>query len=878
MKSNAFLASCLIICFIATPRVRTQTTIMEIPLDREERPSGEDSFLPYYKLKRPKIILALSGGGARGLAQIGVLKVFEQNGIPIDGIVGTSIGAIIGGLVSVGYSAAEIESLAYQIRWDQIIRDTPPRQHLFMGQKEERASHILQIRLRGFSFDIPSAYTAGQQLTSLITNLILNAPYPMLTDFNDLHIPFRAIATDLLTGNKVVLKHGSLINALRASMTIPLLFSPVRLDNALLVDGGLVQNLPVSDARTMGADLVIAIDTSSKIRHSKLLRAPWEIADQVTTIMQQDRVQSQLDSADIAIQPDLGNISNTDFEQIDVLIQKGVLAAQKAMPQIEQFFIQSSDNTDPPLLRIRRVSIVGCDRLDSESLLSMTAIDTSMPLTQDQIEWAGRSLLQTGLFRDVSAIVDTSTSSLKFIIEEHPFIKKIEISGNRVFSDSVLISCMESVPGEVLNIQKGRRDLRQILVKYTRAGYALAKIDHIEIKENILTIDINEGYLNEIQLNGNDRTRPFVILRELPLKPGDLFDVSLLKRGIENIYSTGYFEGVHFEIQRRNRDHTLILHLTEQGYTLLRLGLRYDLERRTQGFLRVVRDNLFGAGLKGSLIGLLGNRDGMLQARLWSDRLFNSLLTCKLNLSIHKRHYDYYKNHERVGSYAKTHWEGAIELGQQMHRLGTLSLQVRNERIELKPTAGELAPRDNFNCVNITLRSVVDTRDRVPFPRTGKYHILEYETAGRYLGSEVSYSKLFSSMESYFTLASLAFHPKFCWGSSDLTTPFIKQFRLGGINSFLGIPEEAFIGRRFFALSGELRYQTPWPKWLETYLSIRYDFGGIWSNYSKISTKDFKHGVGAILSFNTPVGPIHIGYGHMSDGVNHAYFSAGYKF
>ena len=134
-------------------------------------------------------------------------------------------------------------------------------------------------------------------------------------------------------------------------------------------------------------------------------------------------------------------------------------------------------------------------------------------------------------------------------------------------------------------------------------------------------------------------------------------------------------------------------------------------------------------------------------------------------------------------------------------------------------------------------------------------------------------------METYIPLNnSFTLHPRICWGTSDLTIPFVKQFRLGGLQSFIGLPEEAFVGKRYVVINGELRCRIPWPHWLESYISIRYDLGGIWGRYVRISTKDFKQGIGAIFSINTPLGPIHVGYGHMSDGENHVYFSAGYPF
>ena len=878
MKFYFFIFSigCLIL-FSVTGRTQTAGEI-EIPLGLEKSPDSSDSFIPYVKVKRPKIGIALSGGGARGLAQIGVLKVFERHGLPIDGIVGTSMGAIIGGLFAVGYSAMEIDSLAHQIQWGEIIQDKPPRKQLFLGQKEERAGYILQVRLRGFSFEIPSGYTAGQKLTMLLSNLIMNAPYSFSSNFDKLHIPFRAVATDLLTGEEILLKKGSLVDALRASMAIPILFTPVHMGNKLLVDGGLVQNLPVAETKSLGADIVIGVDTSSKLRDAKSLRAPWQIADQVTTIMQQEKIRSQLKTADVSIQPFLDNISNTDFHKIDSIIRAGEEAAEKTIPEIENLLRKKSKTWADTLFFIKKIFISGCRKLDPQAFLNEIKIDTSSLVPTAQIIWAGRSLIQTGYFSNVSAFVDTSIHALIFRVKENPFIKKTIISGNKIFPDSLLLACMETTGGEVLNIQKGRRDIHRLAEKYHREGYALANVRNIHIEDGILKIVIDEGRIGEIKLVGNNHTRPFVILRELPLRSGDLFNVSLLRQGIENIYSTGYFEEVRFGIHQEGQSHDLIFNLIEHGYTLARVGLRYDLERRAQGYLQAVEENFLGFGSKCSLTALTGKRDEMFRIRFWSDRFLYTYITYRINFSLEKHYFNYYQNHKQVGTYGKSIRTLSLSLGQQMRRFGTLSLRIRSEKINLEPT-GRYAPRERFTLRNITLKSEVDTRDHVPFPTMGKYHLLEYETAGKFIGSDVSYSKIFSSMESYYSLFPfLVFHPKISWGTSDMTTPFAKQFRLGGLNSFIGLPEDVLVGKRFILLSGEIRYRVPSSRWIEAYLSLRYDFGGMWGRYTKIMAKDFKQGIGAIFSLNTLLGPIHIGYGHMSDGENQWYFSAGYRF
>lgn len=878
MKKSSFLISLLGFFILFSLEIRAQTSRIEIPLDIDRTRIQKDSYIPYYQSQRPKITLALSGGGARGLAQIGVLKVFEQHGIPIDGIAGTSMGAIVGGLFAVGYSANKIENLVHQIQWNEIIQDAPLRDQLFLSQKEEKARYILQLRLKGFSPEIPSAYTSGQKLTTLLTELIMKSSYSCISDFDNLGIPFRALATDLLTGEGVVLEEGSLIDALRASMTIPLLFTPVQMNGMMLVDGGLVQNLPVSEARLLGGDWVIAIDTSSKLRNPDALNAPWEIADQVTTIMQNDRVRSEIEKADVAIRPFLEDVSNTDFGRIETIIQSGEEAAEKAIPVIEQLLMQESTLPSDSFYWIRQFSISGCHHLNPAIFHSTIDIDTSGWVSEDQIVWAGHTLLQTGFFQDVSVFVDTIAQRLIFQVKENPFIYEIVFTENHMLPDSVLYTCLTTKPNEVLNIQKGRSDRMQIINKYRTAGYGLAEIDTFIINEGILNIVINEGKIGRINLHGNNNTHSFVIERELPLKSGDLMNISLLKQGIENIYSTGYFESIRSNMERKDQNWDLNLYLVEQSNTLLRLGLRYDLERRSQGFLEIVRENLLGFGGKGSLTGLLGKRDESVQARFWSDRLYNTFLTFDFNLSTQKHEFDYYEGHQIVGSYTQSITGGSFAFGQQMRRLGTLSLRIKIENIDLQPIFGT-TPREKFTLFNIILRSEVDTRDRMPFPHAGKYHILEYESAYQFLGSAIAYFKIFSSMESFYTISpSLIFHPRIRWGTSDLTIPFVKQFRLGGLDSFLGVNENTFVGKRFFVINGEFSFQLPWPKWLESYISIRYDFGGSWVDYTKINASDFKHGIGLILSLNTPLGPIQTGYGHMSDGFNQFYFTAGYDF
>ena len=859
--------------------IRGQADYIEIPLGLEKAPSVRDGFFPYRRTRRPRIALAMSGGGARGLAQVGVLKVFETQGIPIDGIVGTSMGAMIGGLYSLGYSAAEIESLAYTIEWNDIIRDIPPREHLFLAQKEEREQSLLQLRFKDNALIFPSAYAAGQRLTDLITELVLNAPLPLYRDFDLLKIPFRALATDLNTGEKVVLHSGSIIDALRSSMTIPLLFSPLHNGSGFLVDGGLVQNLPVSEARSLGAEIVIGIDTSSKTRAVEALKAPWEIADQVTTIMQQETVQKQLLLADVRIQPDITTISNTDFHLTERLIRAGEAAALQALPDIEHLIRIMSDDPTDTVFTIDQIDIEGCSQRDGLKFVNEFGCEPASAFPLHRMIWLGRTLYQTGYFESVRASLDTVARRLIYEVVEYPVIEGIRIEGNTVFSDSLLLVSMESRPGEIANFQKGRRDRVRLLHLYTRSGYGLTRISSVIFQNGLLTIRLDEGRIARIHLEGNVKTKPFVVLRELPFREGELLNVEELRLGLENVYSTGYFEEVRFSVQLEKDGHHLTLILHEREYSIVRLGLRYDLERQSKGYVRFVEENVWGLGQNGFLTVLVGHRDRILEAGLWSDRFLNTYLMYRLSASYRRQQFDEYRDLRFFGKYNKVVWDASLEIGQQMRRLGTLSLRLRVEKIRLKPLPDEQGPDENLGLWNITLRSEVDTRDQVPFPTRGKHHILSYEFSAPLIRSDAAYSRLFSSIETVYPITSfLVYYPRLVWGTSSPSIPFSKQFRMGGIDSFIGLSEEALVGKRLFSLSHHLRTRIPWPSWLTWYVILRYDAGGVWRTYSEIRLKDLNHGFGAVLAFQTFFGPLKFGYGRMSEGYDRFYFSAGYSF
>ena len=228
----------------------------------------------------------LSGGGARGAAHIGVLKVLEENHVPVDAIAGTSMGAVVGGLYASGLSAADIERVMTSVDWQDAFRDQPAAQaRLNFRRKLEDQNFLVKfpLGLKGGEFRLPRGLVQGQKLTQILRGLTL--PVAQIQDFDDLAIPFRAMATDIVTGDRVILDHGDLTTAMRASLSAPGVFSPVDAEGRMLVDGGLSSNLPIDVAREMGVDILIVVDCGFPLLERGKLDSVATVSNQMLAIL-----------------------------------------------------------------------------------------------------------------------------------------------------------------------------------------------------------------------------------------------------------------------------------------------------------------------------------------------------------------------------------------------------------------------------------------------------------------------------------------------------------------------------------------------------------------------------------------------------------------
>jgi NTE family protein len=286
--------------------------------------------------RRPKIGLALSGGGARGFAHIGVLEWIEQHRIPIDYVAGTSMGGLIGALYAMGMTPAEMRDFAEKIDWDKVLSGAPSYDELSFRRKEDRRTYPTDFELgvKG-GLRVPVGVNPGHQINLIFDRMAL--PYSTITDFEDLPIPFACVATDMVAAEPVILKSGSLANALRATMAIPGVFTPLEINGRVLADGGLLNNIPVDVVKAMGADVVIAINVGTPLGQRENIETLTGMLSQVisVTTIQNDRRSLQL--ADYVITPQLGSYTLGDFKASAALADLGLRSANEQASPLLKF-------------------------------------------------------------------------------------------------------------------------------------------------------------------------------------------------------------------------------------------------------------------------------------------------------------------------------------------------------------------------------------------------------------------------------------------------------------------------------------------------------------------------------------------------------------
>ncbi len=393
----------------------------------EEASNGSDTVLQFSG-SEPKVALVLSGGGALGFAHIGVIELIEELNLPIDIVVGTSMGAIAGGLYAAGYSAQDMAEVVGGIDWVGIFVETPPRSRFSFREKQDSRAYVARIDFeRGGGLMLSPGIISGQRVLNLLA--LLTVEYADEDDFDALPRRFRAVAADIGTGEEVVIGSGSLAAAMRASMAVPGVFEPIELNERMLVDGGIVNNLPTDIAKSLGADIIIAVDLEPELRPGNELFGVSDVMAQTLSLLIDRNKEGKRDIADIVISPDLQDYTAASFANSPELIERGRAAAESHREELEQLAeqIKAVRGTPPPVERKRLrevvlsgVRIEGATPQDAQRIRDSLDLQVGSPIQLEQLHSRVSELTHETAYRSVRyelARKDESQAELRVMLE-----------------------------------------------------------------------------------------------------------------------------------------------------------------------------------------------------------------------------------------------------------------------------------------------------------------------------------------------------------------------------------------------------------------------------------------------------------------------------
>lgn len=353
-----------------------------------------------------KVGLVLSGGGAKGLAHIGVLKELEAAGIRVDYIGGTSMGAIIGALYASGYSAAQLDSIFGEVDFDTLIKDDVPRRAKTFFEKEDSEKYALTLPFDEFELRFPSGISRGQNIYNMLSRLLKHVKD--VDDFNKLPIPFVCIATDVEKGKQVIFRKGYLPRAITASGALPSLFSPVIIDSTIYVDGGVVNNYPIDEVKAMGADFIIGVDVQDSLRTREKLKSALEVLVQINNYRTIEAMKLKRESTDLYIHPKIEDFSVVSFSEGKKIITAGEEAAHAFSEQLRAIAERQQTPVRPPLkidkkesLFVKYVEVTGNKKYTRSYILGKIKLQTPAEVSYKDFNDGVNNLSVTGNFSGI---------------------------------------------------------------------------------------------------------------------------------------------------------------------------------------------------------------------------------------------------------------------------------------------------------------------------------------------------------------------------------------------------------------------------------------------------------------------------------------------
>lgn len=829
----------------------------------------QDPFSPFTMqvANGPTVALVLSGGGSRGIFQVGVLKAIEEAGIPVDMIVGTSMGSIVGGLYAAGYSIGELDSLARNLDWNQLLslEGDYQRSDVFLDYKSLYDRTQITLELENWRPRIPTAVISGQKLTTRLNDLTLAGPYYPASTFRKLRVPFYSVSTNLKNGKKYIFSEGNLVEAMRSSMAFPLLFLAYELDGNQLIDGGVLSNIPVDVAREAGADIVITANTTGSL-NTEEVKAPWQTVDRVTSIMMKLSNQIQLSRSDVVISMSLDEIEGFDFTRVDTVIQDGYLQAAKVTGLIDTLIRARTLRAGPPV-----------DRIVVPPVLQNLVSD-SLPETGTPLQSVIRKLSSSGWVHRYD--VTGSDSGTVVTLVPFPVIQAFSFHGVNLLPARWFQNRFDALTNQPVNYFELLSTLRSVVSTYKKSGFYLARIDSFryEPETGRLHTYINEGVISDVAVTGNKVTRKSYITREASLDRRALFHREEIKSSLDNLTATDLFYQASLLTDQTARGNRITFRVHEKPSLFLRAGISATETYNTQYFLNLRNENMLGEGSKLGMTLAGGDRNGQISGQWRTDRLLDSYFSSEvtiwadiLNVTVNSYRFSVPGSGNRSGFSERGEFQRESAglrtmIGRQFAKFGEIRLDLHRKYSAislLRGLSNDATFSNAGNHLNILrLQTVFDNRDSPVISTGGQFLDFYYETSNTEFGSDVSYSKMAARLETTFPfLPRVTLTPRMELGSADIGLPVQEFFYAGGGRSFYGFRDFDLYGRQLMMSHLEMRWYTPTTFIFDVILHARYDLGNAWQRIEAIKVSQMNHGVGGGITLSTPLGPISLSAG-----------------
>jgi outer membrane protein insertion porin family len=548
--------------------------------------------------------------------------------------------------------------------------------------------------------------------------------------------------------------------------------------------------------------------------------------------------------------------------------------------------------------KITAIVVEGNENISKDLIISQITSNLGDVFSKESIEKDVKAIYELGYFKDVRVKLESFREGYKvvFVVVENLPLKEINITGNTVVSKEEMREVMVLREGQIFCQKILKNDLDRISQLYKDRGYLLINIKEINFDEQgKLWITISEGYLEKILIEGNNKTKEKVIIREINIQPGDLFDFEKVKKSLQKIYNLGYFEDVTMKLDPGSEEDSvvLVIKVIEKNTGKFGIGAGYNSEEGLMGFATIEEMNLFGGGQKVEAKLEIGGRTTY-KVSFLEPWLANTPTSLGFDVYDTTTHQQDKEGEEIIAEYDEVKLGGRLIFGRKISDSINLGLELKTERVNYDLISGTLPEDTNEGLTNSLMPSFTyDTRDNVFDPTSGWYNSLSIEKAGGFLGGDYDFTKYNLTLRTYISTkfiedivnigslkkitdnlskGVLAFRAM--GGMADTDLPSFAAYQVGGMNTVRGYDLGEFSGDKSLVFNAEYRFPLA-----ENFQAVFFvDWGQAWDIEESIDIADLKFGRGVGVRFDTPIGPIRLDYGINEEGIGKTYFSIGHTF